>query len=598
MRGAVVMAVSGMSSVGMRALCLAAALGLGGAGAAQAGSVRDIVRMNAERLVTSGQAPGVAVAVIEGDKAPKFFTFGEATIAVGDAPAVPFGPNMLFDLASMTKVFTTNLLGQRVASGALELNQQLADFSAQTGPLQPKAGRIRLKDLGAFTAGLSNQPPVCINGDAQGCMPSDRPSYSAYTAAELASYLQTAVPMDFSKWPYEAAKRLPAPYLYSNISVGLLGLLMGGPAGQPISNANVFGWYDAVNAEILQPLAMRNTFLIVPEAEQSRRVSGYAQATARALVSGGAVTDFQMTEAGANYSAPPQVVVSGGGGTGATATAAINPKGEVRSVTITGGGQGYVAPALVTFSNGGSTTMADAELVVANGKAIGVRVKAAGAGYQRAPTVTITGGRSAGGADAQATAYVANGQVVYVSLDAPGAGYVDPLTVTIAPGEPYMNVVTAWAPAGGLKSSIKDMAKFAAAAMGRPRDPAPEALLEGFRIAQRPQACGETIYAPALSTCPAGVPRSALAWVVAPRDDANRVPSVVSKVGGLPGFSSTIALMPKRSLAVVILVNSHSSLEEAGSAFATRTAENILYALYYERCGGKTPGSGACKSTD
>jgi hypothetical protein len=42
---------------------------------------------------------------------------------------------------------------------------------------------------------------------------------------------------------------------------------------------------------------------------------------------------------------------------------------------------------------------------------------------------------------------------------------------------------------------------------------------------------------------------------------ANDVPAVLSKNGGLPGFSTEVLLMPARSLAVVVFVNSNGDTD-------------------------------------
>lgn len=57
---------------------------------------------------------------------------------------------------------------------------------------------------------------------------------------------------------------------------------------------------------------------------------------------------------GTGYTSNPSVVVSGGGGTGATATC-VQVAGVVTSVTITAAGTGYISPISLVFSGGGGT---------------------------------------------------------------------------------------------------------------------------------------------------------------------------------------------------------------------------------------------------
>jgi CubicO group peptidase (beta-lactamase class C family) len=118
--------------------------------------------------------------------------------------------------------------------------------------------------------------------------------------------------------------------------------------------------------------------------------------------------------------------------------------------------------------------------------------------------------------------------------------------------------VPIWAPAGALLSTLADMTRFAEAALGQApgRRDLPLSLQEGFEIAETAHACAAAD--PALATCPAGTNRVGLAWSIIPADTVNHVPEVVTKNGGLPGFSSQIFLMPARGLAVVVLVNSET----------------------------------------
>jgi CubicO group peptidase (beta-lactamase class C family) len=286
-----------------------------------------------------------------------------------------------------------------------------------------------------------------------------------------------------------------------------------------------------------------------------------------------------------NHNAAPPVRIIGGGGSGAAATAHVK-KGQLTDIAVASAGHHYVAPALVILSGADPTTIAQAAVRVEEGKVAAIAVLDGGAGYARAPEVRISGGRLPGGRDATASAAIVGGQVVGLEVTDPGAGYVPPLAVVVAPGAPVWNAIPVWAPAGALSSTLRDMARFATAALGRRQvegRTVPVSLTRGFHVSQRPYACASDT--PALATCQASQYRSALAWRFYPPDPEHRMPSMLGKNGALPGFSAEVVLMPGAQLAVVALTNSNSFLNANGVAdvVAEPIAFNVLQAMLQRR---------------
>src|SRR5580692_6085415 len=77
----------------------------------------------------------------------------------------------------------------------------------------------------------------------------------------------------------------------------------------------------------------------------------------------GPVSQISVSNGGAGYTVAPNVTITGGGGTGATATAAINGSGQVISITLGNPGLGYTYNPTVTITGNG--TGAEAVAVVA-----------------------------------------------------------------------------------------------------------------------------------------------------------------------------------------------------------------------------------------
>lgn len=141
----------------------------------------------------------------------------------------------------------------------------------------------------------------------------------------------------------------------------------------------------------------------------------------------GKVIRVDVREGGIGYVTPPTVVLSGGGGTGATAVAVLNEHGVIAEVVITNAGTGYTSAPTVTFDsrvtsvrvvNGGYGATLSA--TVSGGQLTGVAVTAGGADYLQAPSVEVV---DVTGAGARVLTEVANGQVISARIVAAGAGY-------------------------------------------------------------------------------------------------------------------------------------------------------------------------------
>src|SRR5262245_29136088 len=99
--------------------------------ASSAAAIARIVETFARPAVDRGGAVGIAVGVTYRDRPPQFFSHGTANIAAGTAVT----PDTIFQMGSVTKVFTTALLGDAVLSGRLELALPLSRLETLVGPL-------------------------------------------------------------------------------------------------------------------------------------------------------------------------------------------------------------------------------------------------------------------------------------------------------------------------------------------------------------------------------------------------------------------------------------------------------------------------------
>ena len=124
-------------------------------------------------------------------------------------------------------------------------------------------------------------------------------------------------------------------------------------------------------------------------------VSGNVNATAVAITTsrGGifSIERIELTHAGIGYTVPPLVKITGGGGVGAAATAALESSNYgIVDFTMTNNGVGYAATPTVTIV-GLNTVPAVAEAnLLADGTISDIRLRNEGIGYTQQPTVTIS----------------------------------------------------------------------------------------------------------------------------------------------------------------------------------------------------------------
>ena len=128
----------------------------------------------------------------------------------------------------------------------------------------------------------------------------------------------------------------------------------------------------------------------------------------------GFVVGATITDTGSGYTQAPKVVISGGGGTGAIATATIDANGSVSRITIiTSGGKYTGTPTITIDPPPFPPSQAKGTANLINGFVTGVEITDTGHGYDgMVPPVTFLGG---GGSGAKGTAIMSNGMVIGIN---------------------------------------------------------------------------------------------------------------------------------------------------------------------------------------
>ena len=205
-------------------------------------------------------------------------------------------------------------------------------------------------------------------------------------------------------------------------------------------------------------------------------------------ISGLSITDsvqgINIISGGNSFTSVPNITISGGGGTGATAVAVIS-SGSLLEINVTASGSGYTSLPDVSIVGGGgvgfsviatlstqekflaeervsATDLSISANVIANTPASvqTIDLTTGGTGYTAAPIVTVQAS-PAGGTTATATATINSGVVTSITITNIGTGYVEIPTIsfTSAPvgGSTAAAVSTLSTPTGtGSSASVSE----------------------------------------------------------------------------------------------------------------------------------------------
>ena len=196
-----------------------------------------------ERAVERGDARAIAVGLYARGKTA-FKGFGR----VGGDDARRPDADTLFEIGSITKVFTTLLAQTQVDADRLAWDRTLADSLGEQEFASLSVAEIRIGELASHTSGLPRLPDNLRAED-----PMD--PYRGYGRRDLMSFLAS----------FEV-RSLDKTYAYSNLGAGLLGELAADAAG--------LGYADAIRRDVLEPLGMRDSGVEV--ADPARLAPGFS----------------------------------------------------------------------------------------------------------------------------------------------------------------------------------------------------------------------------------------------------------------------------------------------------------------------------------
>ncbi len=206
----------------------------------------SLVRSILADRIAAKRGMGFAVAVMEQGKPPRIQTAG-----VSGLSGLPLDGNTVFEIGSVTKVFTGALLAEMAARGEVRLDDPISKYLPGTVRVPTRKGRqITLLDLSTQSSGLPRLPTNMRPADVGN-------PYADYTVDQLYQFLAG----------YTLPRDIGEKYEYSNLGVGLLGHVLSLRAGKPYG--------QLLKERILEPLGMRDTGIELTPAMKARMAQGF-----------------------------------------------------------------------------------------------------------------------------------------------------------------------------------------------------------------------------------------------------------------------------------------------------------------------------------
>jgi CubicO group peptidase (beta-lactamase class C family) len=209
----------------------------------------EIRKILVERIDKHRQSVGMVVGVIE--------PAGRRIVACGTCAKNdkrPVDGDTVFEIGSVTKVFTSLVLADMVQRGEVALTDPAAKYLAPGVKVPERGGRqITLQDLATHTSGLPRLPSNLTPKDPAN-------PYADYSVERLYQFLAG----------YQLTRDIGSQYEYSNLGGGLLGHVLARRGGMD---------YEAlVRSRIFEPLGMNSTGIALARDMKARLAGGHNEA--------------------------------------------------------------------------------------------------------------------------------------------------------------------------------------------------------------------------------------------------------------------------------------------------------------------------------
>jgi CubicO group peptidase (beta-lactamase class C family) len=229
----------------MKPVCAALVLAIGIAAADGTRSAEIAGAIKAR--IDARKVGGLVVATVEPDGSASMAAYGNAGLN-----ARALDGDSVFEIGSITKVFTAILLADMADRGEVNLDDPVARYLRTGARIPERNGRaITLIDLSTQSSGLPRMPDNMKPANPMN-------PYADYTVEQMFEFLGR----------YELTRDIGAEFEYSNLGVGLLGQALAMRAGK--------SYEDLVKERILEPLHMDYTAVTLTPWMQEHLAKGHA----------------------------------------------------------------------------------------------------------------------------------------------------------------------------------------------------------------------------------------------------------------------------------------------------------------------------------
>jgi CubicO group peptidase (beta-lactamase class C family) len=210
------------------------------------------LQQSLEKIIQDKKTPGVAVGIIKDGKLVYARGFGVMNV---DDPSRPVTPETLFHMASITKPFVATSVMQLVEQGKVNLDEPVVKYLPYFQLKDPRYTTITVRQMLTHTSGM---PDVVDYGW-------NKPEYDD---GSLERYVRSLADKNLRWQP-------GSKFAYSNMAYEVLGDLVAKVSGKSFE--------DYVAANILEPVGMKSSTLLLKIADPAKLAAGHTQGKGKAI---------------------------------------------------------------------------------------------------------------------------------------------------------------------------------------------------------------------------------------------------------------------------------------------------------------------------